>query len=160
MPFYWDRPNLTLREQRILENNPWLRVQVLIGEASNWPQDIPYMLFCSNLGYRHRINLATFFWLNGVLIQLFLEVLQHCNTALSPSKTRKFRDLYLYFDGNVNVRERYFAYSLTERRVLNLNYQVHVAPANVIVHNPHPVNLRPGQVRRRRRDPSPVGYHC
>lgn len=161
MPFYWDRPDLPYRRQLAFIANPWLRIQVRIGEASHWPADIRRVLWCSYLGYRHRIHLVTFFYLNGVTLLELVELVRFCNPVGSTqSHIRRIIDLYVYIQNNPRVRDRYFAFDLILRRVVNLNGLAHLAPPNFLpLANPPPRDRNQG-VRPQRRPTSPQGYHC
>lgn len=161
MPFYWDQPLPYFRQLQLI-GNPWLRVQVRIGEASTWPADIRRIVWCSRLGYRHRIDVVTFFLVNGISVQELVELLQFCNpVGATATHTRKIRDLYVYLQDPrfPDRRRRYFAYDLIRRRVVNLDGTLHEAPEYF-----QPVrNPPPGQRNNRVpvvRDRSPVGYHC
>lgn len=90
-----------------------------------WPDGMERIVRCSVLGYRHRLHVASFFYLNGLPIQLLIELLQSVNpVGATATHTRKIRDLYLYWSDQVlgfERRCRYHAYSYYSGYVTDLN---------------------------------------
>lgn len=141
------------RDDRI-SANPWLRMQEVLGSASNWPQIIRRKIWCSNLRYADRAFLASFGFANGCPSDLLVDVLKFCNTHATEVKCQKIIALYGYFgqdsEEGDRIREKYYAFNLIIGRVLDLNRNIRtVFPA------PSGVNI--GRSRQSRSD---LNYHC
>lgn len=160
MPFYWDNPNLPVYRQLQLIANPWLRIQSRIGSAEYWPADIRRIIWCSYLGYRHRIDIVTFAIVNGIRVGELVELVQFCNPrGATATHTRKIRDLFPYLTTG-DRPSRYFAFDLISRRVVNLDGSDHIAPEYFRPLNNPPLRERRVGDRVLYRGKSPVGYHC
>lgn len=164
MSFYWDRPLPYYRQLQLIAN-PWLRIQVRIGPAHLWPQDIRRVIWCSRLGYRHRLHLVTFSIVNGISVYELVELLQFCNpVGATATHTRKIRDLFTWLtDPGYPLRQSsHFAFDLITRLVTNLDGSVHTAPEyfRPLVNPPPRERYQGIRPVTRNRSRSPVGYHC
>lgn len=104
--------------------NPWLEVQDLIGDKDLWPYYVRDCLWRSELNYRSRVVIASFFYQNGVSIEFVLEVIKFCNKNWNNNKLIKISQLYNYWNDEwlgERRRSTYFAYDINLRRSLNLN---------------------------------------
>lgn len=134
-------------------SNPWLLLQDVLPPATQWPALTRRKFWCSNLNYADRAYLAAFGFLNGVSPELLIEVLQFCNTAATPQKLIKIRDLYSYWSVpgilGVQRRSRYYSYNFYFNFVTDLNGFPRVNIVRNINSNNNPV-LRNYN----------INYHC
>lgn len=112
---------------RLLNNNPWLRIQEVIGLAATWPSYVRKSFWCGTLGYNSRLIIATFSYGNGLNIDILCDFLQRHNPAWTLAKERKIRDLYELWDDSEINRARRSYFDLNRRRVLDLNGEVYEA---------------------------------
>lgn len=108
-------------------SHPWLVLQDVIGPKEVWPQFIVNYIWCSTLGYKERVVITSFCFQNGCHEDVLIDCLRRVNRYCTELKVKKIRDLYLYWTDPVEGflrRSNYFAYSLHDRRVLDLNGSV------------------------------------
>lgn len=88
-------------------NNPWLFLQMMIGEADTWPQFITKAFWEANFKDHNRMIVVNFAYKNGVSEVLLHEVL---NFTLKHNYTRERRRnvayRYTYFDDPIHGAER------------------------------------------------------
>lgn len=134
----------------------WLRAFIRDIGYERIPAGLIHKLRCSNLGYRDRVYLASFFYGNGIGPGWLTLVLYNCNTYMNAQKEYKLKALFEYWaaDGTLGFerRARYFTYFMDEGRVLSLNRQPRSLESRV------PRSSRSN--RRDNRGNAGSGYHC
>lgn len=103
--------------------NIWSDVQDLVGGKENWPRYVIKGLWCSDYRYYDRLVLATFFFGNGIHIDVFCELLLFIKRGnVKSSVLKKLRDLYKKFEkGDFEYNSRRTYYDMILRRVVDLN---------------------------------------
>lgn len=90
-----------------------------------WPDLMRRKLWCSTLGYRDRLYIASYFWKNGMSFDNFIAMLRFCNSAYSVDDYMRIRSLWNMFDSDAldadEKRERYYTYCHNHERVHSLN---------------------------------------
>lgn len=109
-------------------NNPWLLLQMLIGEADTWPQFIRKAFWETWFNHRNRMIVVNFAYKNGVSESLLHDVLSF---TLKDNYTRARRAnvayRYSYFNDPIHGAERRssaYSYDTTMKAVTYLDGRV------------------------------------
>lgn len=98
-------------------------IEDLIGSKAHWPAPLVFKIFHCPLNYVTRVHVASFFYNNGVHVDLVIDLFKDLN-KIDHSKERKIRDLYKYWDhetlGHMR-RSKYFSYDIVLGAYTDLN---------------------------------------
>lgn len=109
-------------------NNPWLFLQMMIGEANSWPHFIAKAFWDGSFNDHNRMVVVNFAYRNGVSEELLHDVLSF---TLKRNYTRDRRAnvayRYAYFDDpmqGAERRSRAYSFDTTIKAVTYLDGQV------------------------------------
>lgn len=105
----------------ILDGDIWFPPRV-------WPRGMERYWRCSNLGYNHRVYIATFAYLNGLDITHLIDALYAVNWMMDMNKAIKIIELYHYWNSveyGLDRRSRYFTYCFHHNRICDLNHNLY-----------------------------------
>jgi len=97
-------------------NNPWLRLQDIIGPANTYPRFIRRLFWKRELMHKDRFILVLFCWTNGASEDLLVEVLLFCGVNLTQSRAQHIGYLFRRLRDDQSFRRRYRSYNLQLRR--------------------------------------------
>jgi hypothetical protein len=105
-------------------HNPIWEVQDLIGVVmSQWPKFINIALFSNTFVYKQRIQLVSFFYLNGVRDEtLIVDFIKKVKGPHMEKYRKTIKDLFEYIDKSHDVRDKYFSYNVKFHEYQTLNY--------------------------------------
>lgn len=96
-----------------------------LGHAFQHNRMMRWKFFCSPLNYRDRCFFAAFAYINGIHIEVILEVLRFTNRHnLTDQRADKIRRVFEWFRIDAGARERYYGFNCVENRITNLNGQI------------------------------------
>ena len=106
-------------------SNPWLWLQLMIGEADEWPQFIRKAFWDPNFNDHNRMIVTNFAYKNGVCESLLHDVL---TLTLGKNYTRQRKAnvqyRYSYFDHPIHGKQRRqqaYSFDTTMRKVMYLD---------------------------------------
>lgn len=99
----------------------WTEIQMLIGDAKLWPQEVRALFWSKNINYFDRFRICCFVYSNGLLPELFLQWCDLLGLLRDISAKRHVISLLKDFDEKPSYRAKYFAYNVTLRCLEYLN---------------------------------------
>ena len=85
-----------------INNNPWLAVQDVVGDANWWPKFIRKMFWNRNLNDHNRMILVNFAYINAISEDFLHNILSFTlKEAYTSTRRREIKDRFSYLNHKV-----------------------------------------------------------